>query len=412
MRTRYLRAGIVLLSLATSLNWLRADELGARIRGTITDPSGAGVPDAQVTATNGATHVAVTVPAAPDGAFQFLTLPVGDYNVTVTKPGFRNFTARNIHLVLNQVYDLAIPLELGQLSDSVQVEANPVQVETSTTQLGAVISGEQIVNLPLNGRNWTSLEQLVPGVVSGSDRFGSNGQFGAYATNGSESQQNSFMINGADSMDLRLNAPLIVPSPDAIGEFNLIDSTINPEYGRNSGGILNAVIKSGANQFHGDAFEFYRDTFLNARNFFQPTAPVFHQNQYGGTLGGPILRDKTFFFLSYQGTRNRAPDTNATGNTTTVFTQDQRDGYFPDIATSTTPSPIALMGENGATYAAGTPYNVLFPSGHIPTQPDCDRPAEVCAIAQLRQRSIRLQSSPGRRPGTGHCARGSYLRRS
>jgi len=368
MRTRNLLAGILLLSFSASLNELWADELGARIRGTITDPSGAGVPDAQVTATSAATHVAVTVPTANDGSFQFLALPVGEYNVAVTKPGFRNFTARGIQLALNQVYDLPISLELGQVSDSVQVEANPIQVETTTTQMGAVISGQQIVDLPLNGRNWTSLEQLVPGVVAGSDRFGSAGQYGAYATNGSESQQNSFLINGADSMDLRLNAPLIVPSPDAIGEFNLIDSTINPEYGRNSGGILNAVIKSGTNQFHGDAFEFYRDTFLNARNFFQPTAPVFHQNQYGGTLGGPIIKDKTFFFISYQGTRNRAPDTNATGNTTTVLSQDQRDGFFPDIASSTRPSPIALMGENGATYAAGTPYNVLFPTGHIPTQ--------------------------------------------
>jgi Carboxypeptidase regulatory-like domain len=368
MRKRHWLAGLALLALTASLNCLHADELGARIRGTVTDPSGAGVPDAQVTATNSATHVSVTVPSAGDGTFQFLSLPVGRYTVAVSKAGFRNFTARDIQLALNQVYDLSVSLELGQVSESVQVDANPVQVETTTTQLGTVISGDQIVNLPLNGRNWTSLEQLVPGVVAGSDRFGSAGAYGAYATNGSESQQNSFLINGADSMDLRLNAPLVVPSPDAIGEFNLIDSTINPEYGRNSGGILNAIIKSGTNEFHGDAFEFYRDTFLNARNFFQTTAPVFHQNQYGGTLGGPIWKDKTFFFVSYQGTRNRAPDTNSVSNTTTVLSQDQRNGFFPNIASSTTPSPVALVGESGATYAAGTPYNVLFPTGHIPVQ--------------------------------------------
>jgi Carboxypeptidase regulatory-like domain len=368
MRTRQLCIGLLLLSLASALSFLNADELGARIRGNIIDPSGAGVPGAEVTATNVSTRVEVKVPTADDGSFQFLALPVGEYNVTASKSGFRNFTARNIKLELNQVYDLPISLEVGQVSESVQVDANPVQVETTTTQMGTVISGEQIVDLPLNGRNWTSLEQLVPGVVSGSDRFGSAGAYGNYATNGSQSQQNSFLINGADSMDLRLNAPLIVPSPDAIGEFNLIDSTINPEYGRNSGGILNAVIKSGTNQFHGDAFEFYRDTFLNARNFFQSTAPVFHQNQYGGTLGGPIIKDKTFFFISYQGTRNRAPDTNSVGNTTTVLSADQRNGFFPDIASSTTPSPVAMIGESGATYAAGTPYNILFPTGHIPTQ--------------------------------------------
>ena len=115
-----------------------------------------------------------------------------------------------------------------------------------------------------------------------------------------------------------------------------------------------------------DAFEFYRDTFLNARNFFSVTPPVFHQNQYGGTVGGPIWKDHTFFFLSYQGTRNRRPDTNQTSETTTVFTPAQRDGYFPDIASSTTPSPYAMVGENGATYAAGTPYSTLFPAATFP----------------------------------------------
>src|SRR5580692_11617209 len=122
MRTRQVFTGILLLSLSLSSNWLRADELGARIRGTVTDPSGAGVPDAQVTATNNATHVAVTVPTANDGAFQFLTLPVGDYNVVVAKPGFRNFTARDVKITLNQVYDLPISMELGQITESVQVE--------------------------------------------------------------------------------------------------------------------------------------------------------------------------------------------------------------------------------------------------------------------------------------------------
>ncbi len=355
--------GALLLAMALSWN-LAAQETVAHIRGMVADPSGAGVPGAEVKATNLQTKVSATVPSKDDGTFEFLSLPPGTYDVTVTKTGFRTFTAHNISLTLNQVYNLPIALEVGQVTESVQVEANPTQVETSTTQLGTVIDGKQIVDLPLLGRNWTQLQQLVPGVVGGSDRFGSMGN---YSTNGSESQQNSFLINGADSMDLALNAPLIIPSPDAIDQFNLIESTINPEYGRNSGGILNAIIKSGTNQVHGSAFEFYRDTFMNARNFFQTTAPVFHQNQYGGTVGGPIIKDKTFFFLSYQGTRNRAPDANEISNTATVFTQSQRDGLFPDIASSANVSPIALMGSNGATYAAGTKYSTLFPNGQIPT---------------------------------------------
>jgi Carboxypeptidase regulatory-like domain len=354
--------GLALLFTA-SLWRLPADELIARIHGTVTDPSGAAVPGAQITATNTETHLAVTVPTGADGSFQFLSLPIGTYDVTVIKDGFRTFTAMGIPLRLNEVYELPVALEIGPLSESIRVEANPVQVEASVTQLGTVINRQQILDLPLLDRHWVQLEQLAPGVMSQSDRFAS-----AFATNGSQSQQNSFLINGVDAMDLRANTPLVFPSPDAIAEFNLVTSTINAEYGRNSGAILNAVIQNGTNKFHGDAFEFYRDTFLTAHNFFQKTAPQFHQNQYGGTLGGPIWKNHTFFFLSYQGTRNRRPDGNALSNTTTVFNQDQRNGFFPDIASSNAASPFPLMGENGATYAAGTPYRVLFPSGHIPIQ--------------------------------------------
>lgn len=373
--------GALALSMATFWN-LPAQEVVAHIRGVVTDPSGAGVPGAEVKATNDQTKVSSTVMTQDDGSYEFLSLPPGAYDVTVTKTGFRTSTTRNITLTLNQVYNLPVSLEVGQVTESVQVEANPVEVETTTTQLGTIIDSKQIVDLPLLGRNWTQLQALVPGATSVSDRFGSN-----YSTNGSESQQNSFLINGADSMDIRLNAPLIIPNPDAIGEFNLITSTINPEYGRNSGGILNAIIKSGTDQFHGDAFEFYRDTFLNTHSFFQTAAPIFHQNQYGGTLGGPIWKDHTFFFIAYQGTRNRAPDSDGSGQTT-VFTQAQRNGYFPDIASSTAASPIALMGENGATYAAGTPYNVLFPTGHIPT-------ADFNSISTNLLKTVPLPNLPG-----------------
>jgi len=344
---------------------LSAQEVYARIRGTVTDASGGGVPGAEVKAANTQTGVATTVTTETDGTFQFLQLPVGRYDVTISKPGFRTFTASNILLVLNQIYDLNAALQVGQVTESVQVEGNPVQVETTTTQLGTVVESQKIVDLPLLGRNWVSLEQLAPGVVAGSDRFGAAQSF---ATNGSQGQQNSFLINGADSIDIDLNTPLVIPSPDAIAEFNLIDSTINPEYGRNSGGILNAIIKSGSNQFHGSAFEFYRDTFLNTHNFFQTSKPVFHQNQFGGTVGGPIWRNHTFFFISYQGTRSRSPDTNALSNTVTVFTGAQRGGLFPDLATSAAPSPFPLVGENGNTYPTGTPYSEIFPTGHIPSK--------------------------------------------
>ena len=354
--------GVVLFSLLCSFT-LHADDLAARIRGTVTDPSSATVPGAEVVATNTETKVSAKLTTTGDGTFQFLSLPVGTYDVTVSKAGFRTLTTKHIVLQLNEVRELPVSLQLGQPTETVQVEAAPVQVETTVTQMGAVMTGETINDLPLLNRAWISLEQLIPGVVAGSDRFGTSY---AYATNGSEAQQNSFLINGADSMDLRLNTPLITPSPDAIGEFNLIDSTINPEYGRNSGAILNAILKSGSNEFHGTAFEFYRDTFLNTHNFFQSTTPIFHQNQFGGVLTGPIVKEKLFFMLSYQDTRNRAPDTNQTTTAVPVFSNAQRSGFFPDIASSTTPSATPLVASNGATMAAGTPYNVLFPTGQIP----------------------------------------------
>jgi len=349
----------ILAFCAVFLSSLPAQEITAKIHGVVTDASGGGVPGAEVKATNTLTQVSTTVTTETDGSYRFLGLRVGPYDVSVAKTGFHTYVGRGINLDLNQDYDLEIHLEVGQVTESIQVEAHPVQVETTNTQINTVIQGQTILDMPLNGRNWVNLQQTLPGVMASNDRFTSN-----FATNGSQTQQNSFLINGADAIDLPLNTVSILPSPDAIAEFNLVTSTINPEYGRNSGGILNAIIKSGTNQFHGDAFEFYRDTFLDGRNLFQATGPVFHQNQFGGTLGGPVIKDHTFFFLSYQDTRNRSPQT---PNTTTVFSNAQRSGVFSDLATSSATSPFPLVGENGQTYPTGTPYSTIFPTGHIPS---------------------------------------------
>ena len=179
-------------------------------------------------------------------------------------------------------------------------------------------------------------------------------------------------------MDIRLNAPLIVPSPDAIGEFNLITSTINPEYGRNSGGILNAIIKSGTNQFHGDAFEFYRDTFLNSRDFFQTTAPVFHQNQYGGTVGAPFGKITPSSSSPIRARAIARPTRMAPGETT-VFTQAQRNGYFPDIASSTTASPFRHGRREWRHLRGGNPVQRAisqWPNPGRGFQPDIAKPSQ------------------------------------
>jgi hypothetical protein len=180
------------------------------------------------------------------------------------------------------------------------------------------------------------------------------------------------LVNGTDANDLPLNAPQVILSPDAIGEVNLITNTINPEYGRNGGAILNATTKSGTNGFHGDAFDFYRDTGLNTRNFFSTNKTIFHQHQFGGTIGGPIKKDKAFFFFSYQGTRTRQPESTTdcgtcTPGSSTVFTPAERTGNFSADGPFTGTSAFPLVGENGTTFPAGTSYSAIFPTGHIPT---------------------------------------------
>ncbi len=348
----------------------KADNLYARIQGTVTDPSGAALVGVKLTATNVGTNISYQSESKAEGNFVFLNLPVGTYKVVATSSGFRTSTATGITLVLDQVYALNIKMELGQISEQVLVEASNVQVETSNTQLGTVIGGDTIRDMPLINRNWINLQQLEPGVVASSDRFGSN-----FSTNGSQSQQNSYLIMGQDSNDLPLNTPLIIPNPDAIGEFNLVTNTINPEYGRNSGAVLNAAIRSGTNAFHGDAFDFYRDTFLNDRDFFTQKAAVFHQNQFGGTIGGPIYKNHTFFFFSYQGTRARQAQP---FNVPTVFSPAERTGDFSadGLQGSTSTSPFPLFGDNasicpvsgGTRCPAGTAYNALFSTGVIPSQ--------------------------------------------
>ena len=377
-----------------------ADNLYASIRGTVVDPTGAVVPDAKLTATNVATGLSYSATSSSDGLFAFLQLSIGVYAVKVEKSGFKTYTEGHIHLDLDQVFNLRVAMELGVTSETVTVEANAAQVETTNMQLGTTVTGNQIVELPLNGRNWTQLMQLQPGVQASSDRFGA----GAYSTNGAETQQNSFLINGTDTNDSATNTPLVVPSPDAIGEFDLVGSTLNPEYGRNSGAIVNAAIKNGTNQFHGDAFEFYRDTFLDAIPWFAKSRALFHQNQFGGTVGGPIIKNHTFFFFSYQGTRAVTPQPSAQGQSflglnfgqtqATVYSQAERNGDFSADASFYTPAgganPEPAGSPCGANYTgpfgpsplpfnvgaatAGTPWCVAFPSGTIPNPAGAGNP--------------------------------------
>jgi hypothetical protein len=350
-------------------NQATADELYGRVRGTVSDATGAALPGAQVKLTNVGTGVVKDVATGSDGSFLFVNLISGSYSLSASKTGFKLFEVKGIPIAQNQIYVQNVTMELGAVSETVEVSANPAQVETTSIQLGATLSGSEVRDLPNLNRNWISLQQTLPGVVTPDTRFGTN-----YSTNGSQAQQNSYLVNGNDSNDLPLNSPLTQPNPDTIDEVQMVTNTINPEFGRNSGAILNVTTKHGENHFHGSAFEYYRDTFLNTANFFQidsngnKVVPQLHQNQLGGTIGGPIWRDKIFFFYGLQITRARTPEAESFNNVQ-VFTPAQfnnGDWSTSTLSANPIPSTLSIVGPNGPC-AAGTPWNICFAGNQVPT---------------------------------------------
>ena len=315
-----------------ALQSAHAVDTNGRIKGTVTDPTSAVISGAQVTATNLLTGVKYTTVSQADGGYFFAQLPIGSYKITVAAPGFKTFEASGIALTIDQEYIEPVKLTVGDTAEVLAVSADAIQVNTTDMQLNNVVEASQMVELPNISRSFTLFETVEPGVQSSNDRFG------GYSANGAETQQSSFLINGADVNDLPINTVGLNPVLDAIAEFNLVTGPLNAEYDRNSGGIVNATLKTGTNQFHGDVFEFYRDTFLNTGNYFSnvaatPTTPQhknvtpYHENIFGATVGGPIFKNKLFFFGAYQGTRKRVPNGNSS-NSTTVFSAAQRSGNF------------------------------------------------------------------------------------
>ncbi len=365
---------VVVLSLFSTA--ALADELYGRIRGTVTDPSGAVLPGVVIKATNVATGVSKSTTSNADGLYELPGLIPGTYSVSATKTGFAVVTTNDLKLLANQVYVNPISMQVGAVTEVVTVSANPAQVEQTSMQLTATITDKTITDLPLNGRNWINLQQTLPGVVTPDTRFGTN-----FSTNGSQAQQNSYLVNGVDSNDLPLNSPLAPTNPDAISEVRMVTNTINPEFGRNSGAIMNATTKSGTNSFHGTLFEFYRDHSLNTANFFQTTVVAgkikknvspFHQHQYGFTVGGPIIKNKTFFFFSLQNTRNSNPQVLTT--TPTVFSGAQLAGTTSAFTFSANCDPVThvcgptsnLTPFQVGAFPKGTPWTTVLAGGSVP----------------------------------------------
>lgn len=316
----------------------------ARFAGTVKDQSGAVVVDATVTLTNQATGINKVTKTDSEGNYLFPLVDAGTYRLTVEHQGFKKNVQNNITLEVNQNGRLDIALEVGQATEVVEVSAAVPQVDTSGAVLGKVEDTQRILDLPLVDRDTLQLGLLQAGVFSPDPDDGSGNPF---SVSGQRSESLTFMLDGADNTNFLGNNIVVNPNPDAVQEFKILTNNYDAEFGRSSGGIVNQVIKSGSNQIHGSAFEFLRNDIFNARDFFLPSRPAFKRNVFGGTMGGPIKKDKTFIFGSYQGARRRE---GTVSPQLTVLSAAERTGNFGELCGA----PTDFDGAGNCTNPQGT----------------------------------------------------------
>jgi hypothetical protein len=311
-----IRAALAILTLGflTSVPTY-AQVAGATLSGTVTDPSGAGIPAAQLSIKNTATAVTRDITTDSAGFYSAPNLPPGDYDVTTSAKGFTTQVATGINLAVGAQQTLNIPLQVGQVTQQVQVTGEAAAVQLANSTVSAQVNSTTVRELPLNGRDWTSLAVLQPGVIgvrtqlstSGTVNRGNRGFGNQLSNSGHRPQENTYRINGINVNDYSNGSPGSVLGAqlgvDAIQEFSVLTANYTAEYGRTSGGVVNAVLKSGTNGFHGDAYWFLRDKSLDARNFFEADRAPFHRNQFGASAGGPIRKDKTFIFGDFEAIR-------------------------------------------------------------------------------------------------------------
>ncbi len=306
---------LVVCSLLFSLS-LSADT-GGSISGTISDPTGAVVVGATVRLTRVETNTSQSVVTDARGIFSFLELPIATYDLQVEAAGFKPYHRLGIVVDADRARLVDVALEVGSRSETVIVNQSVLSVETADTQLGEVISGQMVKSVPLNGRSYTDLLALQPGVApvttitgasiqaAGASVISPSGNLdpGTISINGQREYANGFTVNDADVVERFTMGAAIIPNLDAISEFRILTGNFDAQYGNYSGGRIQVITKSGSNQFHGSAFDFLRNTALDAKNYFASTRGVFQQNQFGGTVGGPVSRGHVYFFADYQGTR-------------------------------------------------------------------------------------------------------------
>ncbi len=387
------RNGSMLLS--WSLLWLAAlvftgpsrlarASVGGSISGVVKDQSGAVVPGVTVIATNTLTGIKQKAVTDAQGFYAFPALSVGRYEIDVQQSGFKHLRQTGLVINVNTALRVDATLQVGTSTQEVEVSSTAVHVETTSTQMGEVITGTRMTTVPLNGRSYTDLLALQPGVVPvNSGEYSSpspsgNLNPGNLSISGGREDSNGFMVNGGNVEEGTANGTAIIPDLDSIAEFRILTNNFDAQYGNYSGGLVNVATKSGTNQFHGDAFEFLRNDSLDSRNFYSPSRGAFHQNQFGGTFGGPIRHDKAFFFIDYQGTRQVVGvDTGLIP----VPSLADRTGNLADVSSSLTGSVVgsafasSLQQKLGYPVLAGEPFytsgctasaQCVFPNAVIP----------------------------------------------
>jgi hypothetical protein len=346
-----MKISVILFGLLVGAGALLAQDPVASIEGNVLDPSGRSVVDARVTAKELNTGAVRTTKTERDGGFRLLVLPVGDYSLVVESAGFAKYEQSPVRLSVSEVAKMAVTLGVAATAESVTVAGEAQGVETASNVLGKTVTGREILELPLNGRNFTQLGLLQSGVAPMTNGVATSGgslrSGQSYAVNGQRPESNNFLLDGSKNIN-RMDGGFALRIPvDAIAEFRILTHTAPAEYGGTSGSTTSVVTKSGSNQWHGSLYEFFRNDVMDARNFFSREVEPLKQNQFGGTLGGPVKKDKLFVFGYYEGFRNRQGITRS-GNVPTVA---QRNGDF-----SATGRPLLNF------LAGGTP----FPENKVP----------------------------------------------
>jgi len=401
----YYFLSVSLLVLLGTVN-LMADVTGS-IQGYVRDSSGAVLAGAHVVVTEVSTNQKREAVTNSEGAYTFLALAPGHYQVVASANGFREATLKDIDLKVNDQLRYDLTMVVGGTQEIVSVEANAVQVQTVSTALGTTIESPQILAMPLNGRSYLDLLSLQPGVApvntngGYSDRSPASGLYsssGNVSTDGQPEWANAFLVNGAEVNETKNMGAGLIPNADSIAEFRLLTNSFSAEYGKFTGSVMNTVTKSGSNRFHGDLFEFYRNNGMDATSYFDPTKAELKRHQFGGVVGGPILKDKLFFFTDIQQTRQVAGS--STG-VLQVMTTDERNGIYPDSALTGVVQGAAwaqtLTNRNpsGGTITAGTPYNQLGTAVITGGVPGHDLSAYIDPITAATLNFIPQSNLPG-----------------